>query len=136
MMPFTRDFTAEADDIDELGHVNNAVWVRWIQDVALAHWYAVARPDHRARYVWVVVRHEIDYPRALGPGGTVTAGTWVGAATRGARFDRYVSFTDAVGKVYVRAETTWAILDKATGRAIRIPAEVVAPFMSSSVPPD
>lgn len=128
---FEQSFTAAPDDIDELGHVNNAVWVRWIQDVALAHWYAVALPEHQARYVWVVVRHEIDYLRALGPGGTVTAGTWVGAATRGARFDRHVSFADAAGKIYVRAVTTWAILDKATGRAIRIPAEVVAPFMAS-----
>ena len=39
---FTRTITAAAEDIDELGHVNNAVWVRWIQDIAVAHWDAVA----------------------------------------------------------------------------------------------
>ena len=38
MMPYTTQITATPDDIDELGHVNNAVWVSWIQDVAVAHW--------------------------------------------------------------------------------------------------
>ena len=44
--PFTRDFTASPEDIDELGHVNNAVWVRWIQDMATAHWSATAAREH------------------------------------------------------------------------------------------
>ena len=130
-MSFTLDFTAAPEDIDELGHVNNAVWVRWIQDVATAHWYAIAGAEHQARYVWVIVRHEIDYLRALGPGGTVTARTWVGEATRGARFDRMVEFAGAQGRVHVRARTTWAIVDRTTGRAVRIPDEVVAPFLSA-----
>lgn len=130
-MSFALTFTASDDDIDELGHVNNAVWVRWIQDVALTHWYVIAAPEHQARYVWVIVRHEIDYRRALALGGQVTARTWVGEATRGARFDRLVEFTDERGKVYVNARTTWAIVDKASGRAIRVPADVVAPFLSA-----
>ncbi|MFX8782055.1 acyl-CoA thioesterase, partial [Acinetobacter baumannii] len=53
-------FTAGPQHIDELGHVNNAVWVQWIQDIAVAHWDAVAAPAHRSAYVWVVTRHEID----------------------------------------------------------------------------
>ena len=54
---------APPDAIDELGHVNNAVWVQWIQEVALAHWYSLADPGHQEDYIWVVVRHEIDYLR-------------------------------------------------------------------------
>ena len=65
---FTRTFVAQPQHIDELGHVNNTVWVQWIQDMATAHWDAVARPEDRAAFFWVVVRHEIDYLRALGPG--------------------------------------------------------------------
>ena len=61
MNRFTQSITAGPADIDELGHVNNAVWVRWIQDIAVAHWAAVAPPEHQAAYVWVVTRHEIDY---------------------------------------------------------------------------
>ena len=54
-------FTADAADIDELGHVNNAVWVRWMERIAVAQWEADAAPEHRDRYIWVVTRHEIDY---------------------------------------------------------------------------
>ena len=126
---FEMGFEATAAEIDELGHVNNAAWVRWIQDVATAHWMATADPAHVEAYVWVVVRHEIDYLRGLGPGGRVTARTWVGDAPTGARFDRHVEFVGEGGKPHVRSKTTWAMLDKATGRPLRIPAEVAAPFL-------
>ena len=129
MTPFEKSITATEQDIDELGHVNNAVWVRWIQDMATAHWYAVAPPEHVDACLWVVIRHEIDYLRFVLPGETVTGLTWVGEAPKGARFDRHMEFTGADGKVRVRAKTTWAIVDKATGRPLRVPPEVAAPFL-------
>ena len=61
---FEMALTAGPEHIDELGHVNNAVWVQWIQQVAVAHWDSVAEPAHKDAYFWVVVRHEIDYLRA------------------------------------------------------------------------
>jgi acyl-CoA thioester hydrolase len=126
---FEMAFEATDAEIDELGHVNNAAWVRWIQDVATAHWTAIAAPEHVEAYVWVVVRHEIDYLRGLGPGGRVTARTWVSDAPTGARFDRFVEFVGEGGKAHVRSKTTWAMLDKASGRPLRIPPEVAAPFL-------
>jgi len=130
MSAFEQPFTATEAEIDELGHVNNAAWVRWIQDLATAHWRAAAEAEHVDAYVWVVTRHEIDYLRAVGPGETVTGRTWVGEAPKGARFDRHVEFVGEDGKPRVRAKTTWAILDKATGRPLRVPAEVAAPFLA------
>ena len=130
MTPFEKRITATPDDIDELGHVNNAVWVQWIQDVAVSHWYAIAPADYVDRYIWVVTRHEIDYLRAVLPGETVTGRTWVPDAPRGARFDRHMEFTGEDGKVRVKAKTTWAIIDKATGRPLRVPPEVAAPFLA------
>ena len=126
---FEKRIVAGEGDIDELGHVNNAVWVRWIQGMATSHWQAVAPKAHVDAYVWVVVRHEIDYLRAVLPGETVTGRTWVGEAPRGARFDRHVEFLGEDGRARVRARTTWAILDKATGRPLRVPAAVAAPFL-------
>jgi acyl-CoA thioester hydrolase len=128
MKLFERAFTAAAGDIDELGHVNNAAWVRWIQDLATDHWRAAATPEQVAAFIWVVTRHEIDYLRPLGPGGTVTGRTWVGEAPRGARFDRHVEFLGPDGKGHVRARTTWAMIDKATGRPQRVPDQVAARF--------
>jgi acyl-CoA thioester hydrolase len=126
---FTHHFTALPEHIDELGHVNNAVWVQWIQTVATTHWYAVAAPEYRDAYIWVVIRHEIDYLRPALEGDEVAARTWVGEAPKGARFDRFMEFTGAGGKVLVKARTTWAMLDKATGRPQRITPEIVAPFV-------
>lgn len=127
---FEHRITAKPEHIDELGHVNNAVWVQWIQEVALAHWYSIADPAHQDDYIWVVVRHEIDYLRAVNEGETVTGRTWVGDAPKGARFDRHMEFVGEDGKVRVRARTTWAIIDKASGRPIRVPPEVVEPFLA------
>lgn len=132
MSRYTTTITAGPGDIDELGHVNNAVWVRWIQDVAVSHWAAVATPDQQARYVWVVTRHEIDYRGNVSAGETVVAETWVGEAPRGARFDRLMRFTGPDGRVKVEARTTWAIVDRETGRILRVPAEVAAPFLDAA----
>jgi acyl-CoA thioester hydrolase len=126
---FEVPFAAVPSDIDELGHVNNAVWVRWIQDVATAHWLAVADPADIAAFLWVVTRHEIDYLRALGPGGRVIARTWVGEAPYGARFDRHIEFVGADGTVHVRACTTWAMIGRGSGRPFRISAAIAAPFL-------
>jgi acyl-CoA thioester hydrolase len=127
---FQRAFTAAPGDIDELGHVNNAVWVRWIQELAVAHWEAVAPPEHQAAYVWVVTRHEIDYRGNVAAGEVVAGETWVPDSPRGARFDRRVRFTGSDGRVRVEAVTTWALLDRASGRLLRIRPEVAGPFLS------
>lgn len=125
---FALSFTATPDTIDVLGHVNNTVWVQWVQEVATRHWQSVATPEHQAAHVWVVVRHEIDYLRALGPGESVTARTWVADKANGAKFDRFIEFVGAGDRVHVRARTAWALLDKATGRPLRVTADIVAPF--------
>lgn len=129
MPTFTHIVTATEADIDELGHVNNAVWVKWIQDIAVAHWEAIAPAEHRAAYIWVVTRHEIDYRGNVSAGETVTGETWVAEAPKGARFDRQVRFVGADGKVKVEAVTTWALIDRATGRLMRVREEVAAPFL-------
>ena len=112
---FEMTFTALPEHIDELGHVNNAVWVQWMEQVAVAHWRSVADPDHQDDYFWVVVRHEIDYLRAVLEGERIIARTWVGEAPQGARFDRLMEFVGEDGKARVRARTQWAIIDKAAG---------------------
>lgn len=125
---FTRTFIAAPEHIDELGHVNNTVWVQWIQDMATAHWDAVARPEDRAAFFWVVVRHEIDYRGNVSEGESVTATTWIEGGAQGARSLRRVEFTDASGKRLVSAATSWAMLDRASGRLARVRPEVLEPF--------
>ena len=130
MTPFTQVYTAAPADIDELGHVNNAVWVQWVQDMATAHWQAQALPEHIAAYIWVVVRHEIDYRGNLRVGESVEGRTWIEEGPRGARFDRHVAFVRD-GKTLVQAKSTWAIVDKATQRILRVPKGVSERFLPS-----
>ncbi len=126
--PYTLEFTAEKQHIDELGHVNNAVWVQWIQDMASAHWNAKAAPEQIETLIWMVTRHEIDYRSNIKLGESVIGATWIEKPPRGARFERRVDFTDSAGKVVVSANSTWAMVDKATHRLLRVREEVYAPF--------
>lgn len=127
---FALSITARPDDIDELGHVNNAVWVRWIQDMATAHWNAIAPQEAIDRYIWVVTRHEIDYRGNVGAGETVTGRTWISEPPKGARFWRNVSFTGPDDKIKVFAKTNWAIIDQARGRAVRVPSDLADLFLN------
>lgn len=127
---FTQTFTALPAHIDELGHVNNAVWVQWIQDLATAHWEAVADPVHRQQFFWVVTRHEIDYRGNIGEGEQAVGTTFIPGEARGATSVRTVEFTNTDGKVLVSAQTTWAMIDRDSGRLARVRADVLAPFQN------
>ncbi|MHB9880992.1 acyl-CoA thioesterase [Pacificimonas sp. ICDLI1SI03] len=124
--------TAEPVDIDELGHVNNAVYVRWIQDVATAHWFSAAPAEIAEKYVWVVVRHEIDYRAPTVAGETVTLATWVGSP-KGARFDRFVEVRGADARVRVAARTFWAMLDRNNMRPLRIGPDITRHFGDGAI---
>ncbi|MBD3729084.1 MAG: acyl-CoA thioesterase [Sphingomonadales bacterium] len=132
----TLTFTALPEHIDELGHVNNTVWLQWVQELATSHWNAVADPAHRDAFVWMVTRHEIDYRGNIGAGESVTATTFIPEGPRGARFDRCVEFRNASGKVIVAARSTWAMLDRESGRLVRVREDVAAPFAPFGSPAD
>lgn len=127
---FSLTFTAAPEHIDENGHVNNAVWVQWMEAIATAHWTRDADPAHVAAYAWVVTRHEIDYRGNIRLGESVTGETEIREGPSGARFDRHFTFSTADGKAIVKAKTTWAMIDRQTERLLRVPAEVSAPFLS------
>lgn len=122
----------EPDDIDDLGHVNNLVYVRWVQEVAKAHWEHAARPTDRADLVWVVVRHEIDYLHPAVEGDEIVARTWV-EAWHGATSDRRTEIErNADGVILARARTVWCALDARTWRPKRLPAATAAPFVEEA----
>jgi acyl-CoA thioester hydrolase len=122
-------FTAGPEHIDQLGHVNNAVWVQWMEIIAVAHWERDARPEDVATFAWVVVRHEIDFHGNIQQGESVEAHTFISDGPKGARFVRNIQFRNSAGTIIVTAKTTWAMINAATGRLMRIPPEVAAPFL-------
>ena len=127
---FEHSFTARADDIDIMGHVNNAVWVRWMEETATAHWTSLAPPEHLTATIWLVTRHEIDYRGNVKLGETVTAQTWVDEPPRGARFERLIQFIGPDGAVKVNARTHWAMIDAQSRRIRRVPPNLAAIFLA------
>ena len=116
------------EHIDDNGHVNNVVYVGWLQDAGTAHWNARFDAEARARWSWVAVRHEIDYLRPLLPDATdVRARTWVGDPN-GPRFNRYVRIEDAEGRLCAQGGSEWVLVDAATMRPHRIPPDLLPPF--------
>jgi len=116
------------EDIDNLGHVNNVVYLRWVQDAAIAHWSAAATPEQQAEVAWVAVRHEIDYKHPALPGDAIVARTWVGAADLH-RFERHTEIVRAAdGKLLARARTLWCPINRTTGHLTRVSEAVRARF--------
>jgi acyl-CoA thioester hydrolase len=115
-------------DIDEQNHVNNAVYLRWVQDVATAHWRAIACPEAQAAIGWVVLRHEIDYKTPATLDDEIVLRTWVGKATR-LTFERFTEIRrNSDRQLFSEARTLWCPIDAQTGRPVRVSEEVRAQF--------
>ena len=117
-----------AADIDEMEHVNNTVYLRWVQEVAIAHWRAVASSEAQAAVVWVVLRHEIDYKAPAFVDDQVRLRTWVGEASR-LTFERHTEITRVPdGQLLAQARTLWCPISTKTGRPTRVTSELRAQF--------
>ena len=121
-------------DIDEQNHVNNTVYLRWVQDVATAHWRAIASPEVQQAIGWVVLRHEIDYKAPAGVGDEILLRTWVGQATR-LTFERFTEIRRKTGlrggidnQLLSQARTLWCPIDTKTGKPVRVSAAVRSQF--------
>jgi acyl-CoA thioester hydrolase len=115
-------------DIDEQNHVNNAVYLRWVQDVATAHWRAIASSVAQEAIGWVVVRHEIDYKTPATLDDEIVLRTWVGKATR-LTFERFTEIRRKSDRQLLStARTLWCPINTQTGRPVRVSAEVRAQF--------
>lgn len=132
--PFETPLAILPGDVDELGHVNNVVYLRWIQELAIAHWNSGTTTDERAALVWVVARHEVDYERPVLPGDAVIGRTWIGAQV-GRHFERLCEIVrGADGRRFAKSRTLWCPIDPATGRTCRVPDSIRARFSTGVAP--
>lgn len=119
-------------DIDAMGHANNVVYLRWVQEAAATHWNHIANAEIHRRYSWVVLRHEIDYLVPAFENEGLIASTWIGRH-HGATSERFVQICNAAsGKILANAKTTWCLLDAATLKAKRIDAAILEVFKSAT----
>ncbi len=119
-------------DIDQQNHVNNTVYLRWVQEIATAHWKDLASAQAQETIGWVVLRHEIDYKSPANPGDAIILRTWVGKATR-LTFERFTEIHRKNGpRLLATARTVWCPINAKTGRPTRVSAEVRAQFSRES----
>ncbi|MEQ6124057.1 thioesterase family protein [Pseudotenacibaculum sp. MALMAid0570] len=123
MSVFEIQITVLKEDIDELNHVNNVVYLHWVQNIANLHWNELKKGHNTSNYVWVVLRHEIDYLAQATIGDRLKVRTWVGK-TGGIKSLRHVEFFKDE-KLLVKAQTTYCLLDAKTFKPTRITNEIL-----------
>jgi acyl-CoA thioester hydrolase len=134
MKPFTLAIVVAPADIDGQGHVNNVVYLRWMQEAATAHWDAKATAELKARVNWVVTRHEVDYKAPAFAGERLVARTWVGQPS-GATWERFIEIRRvADDRLLARGRSLYAALDPATGRPRRVDAGLRKPLEDPGEP--
>jgi len=125
---FEEVIAVRPEDIDQFDHVNNVVYVRWVQEVATAHWNAAATAAQKETIGWVVVRHEIDYVNSTRLGDKIIARTWVGAAEKNI-FERHTELLRAADmKTLARARSLWCPINLKTFKPTRVGADVYERF--------
>lgn len=128
---FEYDHAVKPSEIDELGHVNNQVYLDWIMNAATGHSAAVGWAIDRLIAMgegWVVRRHEIDYLMQVLPSETVRMRTWIETAERASSERRYEICRKSDGKKVCEGRSVWVWINYKTGRPARIPAAVIKDF--------
>lgn len=110
-MKFSHSFQVSVEDIDAQLHVNNVAFVRWIQDVAIAHWKHTATAEMQESFSWIIVRHEIDYKKPAFEAEEITATTWVDN-WRGFSCERFTEITRGA-EILVKSKAVWCMIDRA-----------------------
>lgn len=111
------------DEIDALNHVNNICYVQWVQEAAETHWNELCQGLYDQQYVWIVLKHEIDYFASSKLHDLIHIKTWV-EESYGVKSIRIVEiYKDQ--ELLVRAKTTWCLLERASMKPARIPGGIM-----------
>jgi acyl-CoA thioester hydrolase len=125
---FEQAITVLPQDIDFYDHVNNVVYLRWVQDVSTAHWNSAATNEQKEAIGWVVVRHEIDYLNPVRLCDEIVGQTWVGIAQKNL-FERHVEIIRVRDqKVIARARSLWCPIDLHSRRPTRVGTDIYERF--------
>ena len=131
---FTKTITIPRSAIDENGHVNNVMYVQWMQDIAVEHYEFIGgtNPMQLAGATWVVREHKIEYLLPAFAGEEIEIKTWVENIRRVRSLRKYEFTRKSDGKILVKGETDWVFVDSKNGKPVAIPDEVSAVFAQSA----
>ncbi|MAJ50950.1 MAG: thioesterase [Flammeovirgaceae bacterium] len=117
-------------DIDEFDHVNNVIYVKWVQDIAKEHWQISASQEIVNQYKWVVVNHNIFYKKPLKIHQKVFIKTQVFDNAKGALWGRMVWIYDDSEVLMAEANTQWCLVDAQSFKPRRITDEIKSVFLA------
>lgn len=122
------DFVVKVDvaDIDFMGHVNNAVYLNWVQDAVIEHWRRVAPPEAVTAYLWIALRHEITYRRPAFLHDQLVASVKVERVQRESAF--YETTVRRNGDVIAEIKSRWCCVDAVAKNPARVTDEIVRCF--------
>ena len=124
--PYEFRIEVARDDIDFMGHVNNASYLKWVQEAVISHWRKLAPPDAVASHLWVALKHEITYRRPAFLDDDVVA-TLLLEKVHGARAF-YETVIRRGTEVLAEVKSSWCCLDAETLRPARLAQNVVDRF--------
>ena len=124
--PYTHPIGVDAADIDFMGHVNNASYLKWVQEAVLGHWQKLAPPDAVAAHLWVALKHEITYRKPTFLGDDVIA-TVLLERVQGARAF-YETIIRRGEEVLAEVKSSWCCIDAETLRPARLATQVIDRF--------
>ncbi len=125
---FSKQFIVPKSAIDHMDHVNNVVYLQWVQDVAQEHWESKTNEEIRNKYVWVALNHYIEYHHPAIENDEIRIETWI-ESYKGAKSERHTKMINTTTqKIVVSARTTWCLLHKETLRPVRINTEISTLF--------
>ena len=123
MVSHQMNLKVQKQDIDTLNHVNNVVYLQWVNDISEKHWSILSNKEIDNKYFWVAIRHEIDYINQAVLDDEITIYTWIGE-TGGVRSIRNVHIYR--GEILLaKAKTTWCLVDKKTNKPTRIKQDIL-----------
>jgi len=123
---FEHTFKVKSSHIDNLNHVNNTVYLQWVQEVANLHWNNLVPNEMKEAIVWMVLRHEIDYLGQAFLDDEITVYTWIDE-TIGVKSTRIVHIYRN-DTLLSKSKTTFCSLDKTTLKPRRISDEMLTLF--------
>ena len=123
---YSFSFRVRQEHLDQLNHVNNIVYLQWVQEASEQHWNKLADEKIRTETIWMALRHEIDYLKQAFLDDEITIYTWVDDAF-GVKSTRIVHIYHKA-TLLVKCRTTWLLLDAKTLRPKRINKEILALF--------
>ena len=113
----------EKEHIDILLHVNNVVYLQWVNDISERHWNILAKNGLKEKYFWVVLRHELDYVGQAVLNDDITLTTWIGES-KGVKSVRHVEIYKGED-LLLKAASTWCLIDAKTLRPTRIKDDIL-----------